>query len=280
MGCKSKPGQVKQALGEELQPRWANGAFNLVPGLTEEIWRVACMRPEHKVTLSVQDVIILPEDKDDVLAELLSVPCRQRTYRKTSKPCLSLANPEFTELFKDESDAEDIAESLVGSWQSKYGTYMINMDANGDLVFREDTSQGEIAGILRRAASGFWEADVYFQIDGVYYGDLLGLMRIRPTDSNDIMLLTQTMLAGGSGWSDCEVVHATRQAVPSWAETLRLAVESAPIVHLNLESNGVFLAGPEEEPVVTPRSAAAASAPGSLDPVRLTTDVNPRIWQR
>merc|ERR1712032_958462 len=306
----------KQALGEDLQPRWANGAFNLVPGLTEEIWRVACnMRDEDRITLSVQDVIMRPADKDDVLAELLSLPCRKGGGRqKIGRPCVSIADPTFTDLFKDESDTEDIAEALVGVWQSKYGVYKITKGANGtDLIFHEAVPQGEIEGILSPSALGFWEAEVYFQPVDVDDGDMLGLLRIRPTGGDGTVLLTQTMLAGGSGWAESEVVRATRQGadddelrqqsssvqgicaadsetdcapsasdteLPSWAETLRLAVESAPIVHLNLESNGVFLAGPEEEPIVTPRSAAAASAPGSFDPVRITTDVNPRIWQR
>jgi hypothetical protein len=266
---------------------------------------------DDEVTPSVQDVIILPEDKDGLLKELSNVPCRKGGGKqKTSKPSVSIADPSSIELFKDESDTEDIAEALVGSWQSKYGTYEIHKDATGtDLIFHEAIPEGNIEGILRRSALGFWEAEVHFQSGGVEYGDMLGLFRIRPMGT---VLLTQTMLAGGSGWGDREVVRATRAAastcllehstsaqcaraaggdsdnassasyseVPSWGETLRLAVESAPIVHLNLESNGVFLAGPEDELIVTPRSAAAVSAPGCFDSLRNTADVNPRIWQR
>merc|ERR1712093_656047 len=100
-------------------------------------------------------------------------------------------------------------------------------------------------------------------------GEILGIFRARPEDGNEDAMLSQILLAGAQNWADSEVVRSVRQASitegenlfledcelgesTSWLASLRASVESAQIVHLNLEQNGVFLAGPEEDPIVTP----------------------------
>merc|ERR1712050_754430 len=84
---------------------------------------------------------------------------------------------------------------------------------------------GKIGGILRRPALGFWEAEVYFQSGDVENGDMLGLFRIRLMGT---VLLTQTMLTGGSGWGDSEVVRVTRAAAST---CLRKQSTSAQCTH-------------------------------------------------
>mmetsp|Transcript_26475 Transcript_26475/g.56204 ORF Transcript_26475/g.56204 Transcript_26475/m.56204 type:complete len:719 (+) Transcript_26475:73-2229(+) len=328
---RSAPGQLKEAAGEELQPSWAHGARNLVLGLTEEVWSNA--RPD--LELNVRHVIVRMQDKDDVIAALRDLPCRKRPHLKSGVPVVPIADPAFTELFKDESDAEDHENLLVGTWQSMHGAYTIARNPNGSgIVFRETINMGEIGGALKRSAMGWWEAEVRFMIDVSGTGDnddecedeaeVLGLFRTRSEDDHGEVLLSQVLLAGSTSWADSEVVRSVRSAkspagepnrnstaecssavkieraledgsssgeeddladvasaLPSWGATLRSVVESSRTVHLHLEKNGIFLAGQDEEPVITPRSDFASSAPGQLEVVTQPDMIsNPRIWSR
>jgi hypothetical protein len=280
----SAPGQLKEAADEELQPAWAHGARNLVLGLSEDVWNQA--GPD--IELNVRHVIVRAQDKDEVIAALEGRHCRKP---KPGVPFVPVADPRFTELFRDDSDAEDEADRLLGSWQSNHGTYMVARSPDGlGIAFHESIESGDIGGVLKRSAMGWWEAEVRYEADGMDVAEdcghesedeVLGLFRVRMEADHHDVLLSQVILAGSQGWADADLVRSVRKTSTSWGAALRYAVESERIVHLNLEKNGMFLAGNEEEPLVTPRSDVPASAPGRLEFAPQAERVtNPRVWQR
>jgi len=100
---RSKLGEQVIATGAEVQPKWANGAKILVPGLVEEVWQASNM----EIELSTYHVVARPGDVDSIMASLKDIPYKDRPRLKHGVPVPRVADPAYTELFQDMSCDDD-----------------------------------------------------------------------------------------------------------------------------------------------------------------------------
>jgi len=103
-------GQRLVAIGQDLQPDWANGAKIIVPALDQETW----WESGAGVQLSSYHVVVLEEDVEQILEALQSLPCRCRPRLKPGVPAAAVEYSGHSMLMRDLSS--DSASPLVGQF--------------------------------------------------------------------------------------------------------------------------------------------------------------------